>query len=121
MTKFTILLIMLTMFSLACGMTTAPASIAPMSSTSDFQLESAKKQPQISTETPRGCYGIVTASKLNLRADADPQAKQDGAGLVNGDIVKIIGTLGDWYKIQTKDGREGYAKSDFISRPGCEQ
>lgn len=115
--KFRIFLALavLAIASIACGVTAVPASVAIQ--------PTAITIPAVATQTPvnvpNSCYGIVTAGKLNLRADPDPEANPDGAGLVDGDIVRIIGTVGTWYKVETTDGRQGYAKADFISRPGC--
>jgi hypothetical protein len=103
------------LLTLACGTMALPAALP----TAEKSIESSTFQLQKTTAELNRCYGMVTASKLNLRADADYTAPADGAGLVRDEIVYIVGTLGDWYKVRTDDGREGYAHSKYISRPGC--
>ena len=112
------IILVLALAQLACGLTTLPTSTQPAPAVQNVTVD--KKQVKISTETPRGCYGLVNAAKLNLRAKPDYNSPADGAGLADGEFVKIVGTVGDWYKVKTKDGREGYAKAEYISRPGCE-
>jgi len=72
-----------------------------------------------STQKVTWCVGIVTAGKLNLRASADYRSPADGAGLVKGQAVEILRTVGDWYSVSTSDGRTGYARAGYIYTNGC--
>lgn len=118
MKRFALLFALLSILALACGIT-APLPTLQKTGQAVNIAALATQKPANTPESTDTCYGLVNVGNLNLRAFPDPESKPDGAGLIDGDIVRIIGTVGTWYKIETKDGRQGYAKADYISRPGC--
>ena len=102
---FTILLLIT-----ACAplqITEIPATPPPQTATVDqFKLKTVKV-----THTPTFC--TVIADVLNLR-----QAPNTGAGiearLTHGEQLEIIYTIGNWYKVETKQ-RTGYVYKKYCS------
>jgi uncharacterized protein YgiM (DUF1202 family) len=60
-------------------------------------------------------YGVVAtkSAPLNIRATKAPDAKIVGKA-DKGSKLLILEKAGDWYKVQLKNGKSGYASSQFI-------
>ena len=102
---------------LACGVMSAPLALtAP---TAPAAVNTSKPIDTITPTVTHYCLGIVTADALNLRASADYRSPADGAGLVKGQAVEILGTVGDWFFVSISDGRTGYARAGYIYTNGC--
>lgn len=54
-------------------------------------------------------YGKVTASSLNIRAQADTDSDKVGS-LRAGKIVTLLGTCGEWYQID-----QGYISAEYVT------
>jgi uncharacterized protein YgiM (DUF1202 family) len=113
MKKFTMFVVMLAM--LACGIS-APLALLP-TATAPATAKSVNTETHIITLTPK-CQGVVTAGRLNLRASPDYLSPADSQGLVKGDAVTLLYTIGNWYYVETSDGRTGWANRQFVK--GCE-
>ena len=57
----------------------------------------------------------VTASTLNVRSGARVD-REIITTLAEGSHIKVLSSLGDWYKIQLSDGKVGWASSAYITR-----
>ena len=57
----------------------------------------------------------VTASTLNVRSGARVD-REIITTLAEESHIKVISSLGDWYKIQLSDGKVGWASSAYITR-----
>ena len=101
--------------TLACGVMTAPLA-TPAAKVPIKPSVIVTSEPVTSTPKLTPC-GIVTAGRLNLRAAADYLSPADGAGLIKGDVVQIVATVGDWYEIETSDSRRGFARAEYVK--GC--
>ena len=99
--------------TLACGVMTAPLA-TPAAKVPIKPSVIVTSEPVTSTPKLTPC-GIVTADALNLRASADYLSPADGYGLIKGDVVEIVATVGDWYAVKTDDGRTGYARAEYVS------
>ena len=114
MKRIIYLICILSAINLACALqgaiTQPPVTSTPSPVDSQTQGNALKK--------PSVCVGVVTVGRLNLRSLPDYTAPADGAGLVNGQTVVIVGYVGEWLKVETQDGRNGYANSKYIK--GCE-
>jgi hypothetical protein len=69
------------------------------------------------TETyPGPAAGRVTADGLNFRTKADPAAANVAARptLEKWEEVKLIERRGEWYRLETKDGAEGWARWRYV-------
>lgn len=99
--------------TLACGIS-APGALLPLPTATASLI--AKSVNSVNTDTPTHTprYGEVTAFRLNLRDAPDYNAPADGAGLVRGDRVVILATVGNWYHVKTEDGRRGYVHARYI-------
>ena len=67
--------------------------------------------------TPTLDYGVCNTAVLNVRSDASTSASIMGY-ILNGTKVKIIGTIGDWYKVETVVGGSGvvgYVYGSYIT------
>lgn len=60
---------------------------------------------------------VTQGSPLNVRTDKSTEAKVVGK-VAKGSKVRILGKEGEWYKVQLKNGKIGYASSQFI-QPGA--
>ncbi|NJO16986.1 MAG: YARHG domain-containing protein [Thioploca sp.] len=60
-------------------------------------------------------YGIVTteSTALNIRADRGTDTKIIAKAL-NGSRLRILETIGSWYKVQLSHGKTGYVSADYI-------
>ena len=110
-------LILSAALTLACGAMTAPLAL-PTAEPSITPAVIVITEVVTSMPKVTPC-GIVTAGRLNLRASADYRSPADGAGLVKGDVVEIVATVGDWYEVTTADGRTGYARAEYIYTNRC--
>ncbi len=105
----------------------------PLFATSPFDVKSLKLDPKktINFETTKTAevnvaespsvdasvkikMGIITASALNIRST--PWGDIIGT-YKKGDHVEILGTLGDWYKVNYK-GLTGYIHSNWVTTEG---
>jgi len=59
-------------------------------------------------------YATVVGGWLRLRADASFNAKTI-TSYYTGTQIKILGSAGSWYRVETPDGRTGYMYSDYLS------
>lgn len=60
-------------------------------------------------------YGISTASsKLRIRSIPSTSGTIMGS-LFSGDVFDVIENGGEWLKIKTEDGKEGYVSAEFVS------
>lgn len=67
--------------------------------------------------TPTLDFGICNTAVLNVRSDASTSASIMGY-ITNGTKVKIIGTIGDWYRVETLVGGSGvvgYVYASYIT------
>ena len=62
-------------------------------------------------------YATVVGGWLRLRAGASFNADTI-ASYYTGTEIKLLGSTGNWYKVQTPDGRQGYMYADFLSVGG---
>lgn len=60
---------------------------------------------------------VTQGSPLNVRTDKSTEAKVVGK-VAKGSKIRILGKEGEWYKVQLKNGKTGYASSQFI-QPGA--
>lgn len=56
--------------------------------------------------------GLVTASKLNIRASSSPNARTVAPPLAKGSLVKILNESDGWYQVETTT--TGWVKKDYI-------
>ncbi len=63
---------------------------------------------------------VTQGSPLNVRSDKSTEAKVVGK-VAKGSKVRILGKEGEWYKVQLKNGKTGYASSQFIQPGVAEQ
>lgn len=68
---------------------------------------------QASGYTSLSTTGKVTASKLNVRSGPSTSYSIIHV-LWQGNVVKVIGQSGDWYKIQLSDGRVGWVSKAYL-------
>ena len=109
MKRFTMSVLMFAM--LACM---SPAALLPLPTAT---VEPSITPPVIVTSTSQVmhyCFGIVQVDALNLRSEPSYLSPADGQGLKRMQIVTIIDTIGDWYQVETSDGRRGYAHAGYI-------
>lgn len=59
-------------------------------------------------------YATVTADRLNVRKDPDLSAKRIGY-IDNGEKVKVLENLGEWFKVEYVDGEEGYVAGAYVA------
>lgn len=59
-------------------------------------------------------YATVTADRLNVRKDPDLSAKRIGY-IDNGEKVKVLENLGEWFKVEYVDGEEGYVAGEYVA------
>jgi len=62
-------------------------------------------------------YATVVGGWLRLRSGASFNATTI-ASYYTGTEIKLLGSTGNWYKVQTPDGRQGYMYADFLSVGG---
>jgi len=62
-------------------------------------------------------YGYVTGGWLRLRSSASFDASTISS-YYTGTQVKVIGTTGNWYQVETPDGNTGYMYASYISFSG---
>jgi len=62
--------------------------------------------------------GTVTAKSLNLRSEPVIEPDNIVAKIPNGDTVVILEQRGEWMKVRSEDGTEGWAAGVYISRDG---
>jgi uncharacterized protein YgiM (DUF1202 family) len=92
---------------------TETASLKEIESGAVFEPDTWHMEPET-----QSC-AIVTATKaLNLRAEPNEKASII-TELLNGNIVIVIGRVGEWWKVQTDD-YTGYAKADYLKESECE-
>jgi uncharacterized protein YgiM (DUF1202 family) len=106
MKKFIILLIILSM--LACM---TPAVLLPLPTAT---AQSVSTKALAVTLTPKCQHGIVIVDRLNLRSAPSYLSPADGIGLIRGQVVTVLDAIGDWYQVETQDGRKGYAYAKYI-------
>lgn len=58
--------------------------------------------------------GVINGSNVNIRAEASTETKSLGK-LQKGDVVEILESKNDWYKIKTKSGVTGYVAGWLIN------
>ena len=105
-----IVLIVSVGLTLACGIS-APLALLPTSTAAPAVIT------EIVTSTPtvtHYCFGIVQVDRLNLRSAPDYRSPADGAGLVQWQVVTLLDSIGDWYQVETSDGRRGYARAEYV-------
>lgn len=68
---------------------------------------------QASGYTALSTTGKVTASKLNVRSGPSTSYSIIHV-LWQGNVVKVIGQSGNWYKIQLSDGRVGWVSNAYL-------
>jgi cell wall-associated NlpC family hydrolase len=59
-------------------------------------------------------YAVVIADRLNVREEPDKESKRIGY-IDNGEQVKFIEDLGEWYKVEYTDGKLGYVASEYVT------
>jgi cell wall-associated NlpC family hydrolase len=59
-------------------------------------------------------YAVVIADRLNVREEPDKDSKRIGY-IDNGEQVKFIEDLGEWYKVEYTDGKFGYVASEYVT------
>jgi cell wall-associated NlpC family hydrolase len=59
-------------------------------------------------------YAVVIADRLNVREEPDKESKRIGY-IDNGEQVKFIEDLGEWYKVEYTDGKFGYVASEYVT------
>lgn len=129
--KITIL--MLVLASLACLQTVIPggtftieegqnpACVEPICSiaTEDEPESGAVYEPTAESQMLKATCAIVTATR-SLWIRQEPSEKSAAISwLHTGDIVTVIGRVGDWWKIEAADAT-GYARADYLSETECE-
>jgi len=58
---------------------------------------------------------VGSDSYLNLRKRPDADSTVV-ARMKNGTRVRVIGSEGDWYHVETSNGMSGYARKDYIRK-----
>ena len=58
-------------------------------------------------------YAQVTAKRLNVRKEPDLSAKRIGY-VDQGEKVKVLENLGEWIKVEYREGLEGYVASEYV-------
>ena len=100
---------------LACSL--APAAVAadapPVTGTATATTSMDTQAPANAPATPKSCYGVVTADRLNLRALPSETAEADYSGLVRGDTVKILAVELNWLFVSI-DTRLGWVHGDYV-------
>ena len=67
----------------------------------------------VGTVNAQSAQGIVTATSLNVRSG--PDTSYTTKFIINkGDTVIVEDSVNGWYKITTKDGKNGWASSKYI-------
>jgi cell wall-associated NlpC family hydrolase len=59
-------------------------------------------------------YAVVIADRLNVREEPDKESKRIGY-IDNGEQVKFIEDLGEWYKVEYTDEKLGYVASEYVT------
>jgi cell wall-associated NlpC family hydrolase len=59
-------------------------------------------------------YAVVIADRLNVREEPDKESKRIGY-IDNGEQVKFIEDLGEWYKVEYTDEKFGYVASEYVT------
>lgn len=72
-------------------------------------------QQQRAALSAQGVYGVVVteSTPLNIRAGLGTDTKVI-AKISKGTRLRILETLGNWYKVELSDGQAGYAAKDYI-------
>jgi cell wall-associated NlpC family hydrolase len=86
----------------------------------NIQAEAATTVSATTQVTVLNTTGIVTASKLNVRAGASTSYSIIHV-LWNGNKVKVIGQSGDWYQIKLSDGRIGWVSKAYLQLDSRQQ
>lgn len=65
---------------------------------------------------PQDDFGLVLSWTGNLSLSQAPNGKPAGISLAHGQIVKVIGRTGDWVRISTGPGVDGWVPAGAVSR-----
>lgn len=124
------------LFSIACGAGMITADPAP-TETASSPAESPAASPQVAsieeenpagavyeipepTNPPRKCATVTATRSLHLRSDPDEKSEVLEY-LYNGDQLRLIGRVGEWWKVTTSQGQTGYANSQYMEQSPCPQ
>ena len=59
----------------------------------------------------------VTGDRVNLRADPSTEAERLGT-LARDDAVEVLEDAGDWLRVRTSEGEEGWVAARFLAGAG---
>lgn len=124
MKPITILLVILSLASLACLQTAAmtiPATAPAPTSTPVEYAYGAEPESGAVFEAPtesRTCATVTAIFSLTLRKEPDENSNAI-YWLPAKTNVLVIGTVGAWWQVSA-DGYTGYAKADYLQESECE-